>query len=114
MCLLSPTALRKQENTDRPLSFPDSTGMPWWRGRDQLWPSAFLPKGGSCGGLRDDSHLFLGKCGKTWRRQAFNDKKYETSVGEVATTKDYGSLENLVRGLLKGAGLNYSLSHLGS
>jgi hypothetical protein len=57
--------------------------------------------------------LFLGKCEKTWRRQAFNDKKYDASVGDVVTTKDYGSLENLVRGLLKDAGLNYGLIHLG-
>jgi len=41
------------------------------------------------------------------------DKKYKTSSGEIVTTKVCGSLENLVRELLKGAGLNYGSSHSG-
>lgn len=41
------------------------------------------------------------------------DKKYKTSSGEAVTTKVCGSLENLVRELLKGAGLNYGSSHSG-
>jgi len=82
--------------------------------RDQrVTEGAFLSEDGSYGGLRDDSHLFLGRRGKTWRRLAFNDKKYKTSAGEVVTTKVCGSLENLVRDLLKGAGLNYGSSHSG-
>ena len=82
--------------------------------RDQrVAEGAFLSEDGSYGGLRGDSHLFLGKRGNTWRRLAFNDKKYKTSAGEVVTTKVCGSLENLVRGLLKGAGLNYGSSHSG-
>lgn len=74
---------------------------------------AFTSKDGSYGGLDGDSYLFLGRRGKTWRRLAFNDKKYKTGSGEVVTTKVCGSLENLVRELLKGAGLNYGSSHSG-
>lgn len=73
--------------------------------RDQrVAEGAFTPQDDSYGGLDGDSYLFLGRRGKTWRRLAFN-KKYKTSSGEVVTTKVCGSLENLVRELLKGAGL---------
>lgn len=73
--------------------------------RDQrVAQGAFTPQDDSYGGLDGDSYLFLGRRGKTWRRLAFN-KKYKTSSGEVVTTKVCGSLENLVRELLKGAGL---------
>ena len=82
--------------------------------RDQrVAERAFLSQDGSYGGLDPDSDLILGRRGKSWRRLAFNDKKYATSTGEVVTTKVCGSLENLVRELLKGAGLNYGSSHSG-
>lgn len=71
--------------------------------RDQrLREKAFLSEDGSYGGLSGDSPLILGKRGKTWTRLAFNDKKYRTEDGEIATTKVCGSLENLVRDLFKG------------
>jgi integrase len=73
----------------------------------------FISQDDCYGGLDPDSELILGKRGKTWRRLAFNDKKYKTGTGEVVTTKVCGSLENLVRELLKGAGLNYGSSHSG-
>lgn len=79
----------------------------------RLDEGAFLSDDGSYGGLRGDSHLFLGKRGRTWRRLSFNDKKYKTKAGEIVTTKVCGSLENLVRDLLKGAGLIYGSSHSG-
>lgn len=41
------------------------------------------------------------------------DKKYKTGSGEVVTTKVCGSLENLVRELLKGSGLIHGSSHSG-
>lgn len=82
--------------------------------RDQrVAEGAFLSQDGSYGGLDPDSDLILGRRGKTWRRLAFNDKKYKTGAGETVTTKVCGSLENLVRELLKGAGLNYGSSHSG-
>jgi integrase len=82
--------------------------------RDQrVAEGAFISKDGSYGGLEPESDLILGRRGKTWRRLAFNDKKYKTGTGEIVTTKVCGSLENLVRELLKGAGLNYGSSHSG-
>jgi len=44
---------------------------------------------------------------------SYSCEKYKTSSGEAVTTKVCGSLENLVRELLKGAGLNYGSSHSG-
>lgn len=83
-----------------------------WRGQ-RVAENAFLSADGSYGGLQGDSPLVLGKRGKTWRKLAFNDKKYRNKAGEVLTTKVCGSLENLVRDLFKGAGLIYGSSHSG-
>lgn len=82
--------------------------------RDQrVSEGAFLSEDGSYGDLCGDSYLFLGKRGRTWRRLAFDDKKYKTGTGEIVTTKVCGSLENLVRELFKGSGLIYGSSHSG-
>jgi integrase len=75
--------------------------------------NAFLSKDGTYGGLQGDSYFILGKRGKTWRRLAFNDKKYRTADGRTVSTKVCGSLENLVRALFTGAGLNAGSSHSG-
>lgn len=83
-----------------------------WR-EQRVDEGAFTSKDGLYGGLDGSSYLFLGKRGKTWRRLAFNDKKYKIASGGTAATKVCGSLENLVRELLKGAGLNYGSSHSG-
>jgi integrase len=83
-----------------------------WR-EQRVAVGAFTSKDGSYGGLDGESYLILGRRGKMWRRLAFNDKKYKTGSGEVVTTKVCGSLENLVRELLKGAGLIYGSSHSG-
>lgn len=82
--------------------------------RDQrVADDAFISQDGSYGGLDPNSELILGRRGKRWQRLAFNDKAYKTKAGEIVTTKVCGSLENLVRELLKGAGLNYGSSHSG-
>jgi len=75
--------------------------------------SAMLSDDGTFGGIRGDSPLILSKSGKVWRKLAFNDKKYKDKDGNTKTTKVCGSLENLVRKLLKGSGLQHGSSHSG-
>lgn len=86
--------------------------MDAWR-EQRLKENAMLSDDGSFGGMRGDSPLILSRSGKVWRSLAFNDKKYTDKEGNVRTTKVCGSLENLVRELLKGAGLQHGSSHSG-
>ena len=63
------------------------------------------------GGLSADSPLFLSKKG-TWRKFAFNLKRYKTRSGEKEVLV-CSSLENLMREILKGAGIEGGSSHSG-
>lgn len=85
--------------------------------RDQrINERAMVNEGGSYGGLCGDSPLFLSKKG-SWRKFAFNNKKYKklnTNGKEVEVeTKVCSSLENLMREILKGAGIQGGSSHSG-
>ena len=82
--------------------------------RDQrLADRVMLSSDGSYGGLAPDSPLFLALKGKSWRKLAFNPKKYPDSEGNIKTTMVCGSLENLVRELIKRAGADAGSSHSG-
>ncbi len=81
-----------------------------WRNH-RLAEAAILSKDGSYGGLRGDSPLFLSKKG-TWRKFAFNVKKYNTNDG-VKETMVCASLENSVREIIKRAGIQGGSSHSG-
>ncbi|MEL0638746.1 site-specific integrase [Marinomonas sp. TI.3.20] len=70
---------------------------------------AILSDDGSYGGLRADSPLFLSKKGG-WRKFAMNVKKYQTKNGEKETMV-CSSLENLMRDIFKGAGIEAGSSH---
>lgn len=70
-----------------------------------------VSKDGSFGGLSGDSPLFLSKKG-TWRKFAFNIKRYQTKKG-IKEIKVCSSLENLIRDILKGAGVQGGSSHSG-
>ena len=72
---------------------------------------AMLSDDGSYGGLYGDSPLFLSKKG-TWRKFAFNVKRYQTEDGEKETLV-CSSLENLMREIFKGAGIQGGSSHSG-
>lgn len=72
---------------------------------------AMLSDDGSYGGLYGDSPLFLSKKG-TWRKFAFNVKRYKTEDGEKETLV-CSSLENLMREIFKGAGIQGGSSHSG-
>jgi len=54
---------------------------------------------------------FYLKKGKRWRKLSFNPKEYPDADGNIKTTMVCGSMENLVRDLLKGAGLHKGSSH---
>jgi len=82
----------------------------YWR-RQRIEESAMLASDGSYGNISGQSPLFLSKKG-TWRKFAFNKKCYETKSG----TKEVlvcSSLENLMRDILKGAGIQGGSSHSG-
>ena len=64
---------------------------------------AMVSDDGSYGGLRGDSPLFLSKKG-AWRKFAFNAKRYVLVCS---------SLENLMRDIMKGAGIQGGSSHSG-
>jgi integrase len=66
---------------------------------------------GSYGGLSGESPLFLSKKG-SWRKFALNTKRYKTKNGmkEILVCS---SLENLIRDILKGAGVQGGSSHSG-
>jgi len=81
-----------------------------WKGQ-RLAERALLSDDGTYGGLRGDSHVFLSKKG-TWRKFAFNVKKYTTEAGEKETLV-CSSLENLVRDITKKAGFQGASSHSG-
>ena len=83
-------------------------GIETWR-ELRLSEGAMISDDDSYGGLRGDSPLFLSKKG-TWRKFAFNVKRYKTKAG----TKEIlvcSSLENLMREILKGAGVQGGSSH---
>ena len=81
-----------------------------WR-QQRLDEKAMLSDDGSYGGLRGDSPLFLSKK-KGWRKFAMNAKRYETKDG-ITETLVCSSLENLLRKLLKEAGIQGGSSHSG-
>lgn len=72
---------------------------------------AMLSEDRSFGGLSGESPLFLSKKG-TWRKFAFNTKRYNTEDGEKEILV-CSSLENLMREILKGAGVQGGSSHSG-
>lgn len=77
---------------------------------------AMLSDDGSYGNLQGDSPLFLSNKGKSWRKFAFNTKKYKVLEDGKKVTKETlvcSSLENLARDILKGAGFQTSSSHSG-
>ena len=73
---------------------------------------AMLSDDGSYGNLRGDSPLFLSKKGM-WRKFAFNAKRYKTKNGEQKEVLVCSSLENLMRDIMKGAGIQGGSSHSG-
>lgn len=79
----------------------------------RLADRVMLSSDGSYGGLAPDSPVFLALKGKSWRKLAFNPKKYPDAEGNVKTTMVCGSLENLVRELIKRAGVEAGSSHSG-
>lgn len=79
----------------------------------RLSEKGFISSDGSYGGLSGDSYFIVTKHGKNWRELAFNDKEYELKSGEKKVARVCSSLENLVRDLLKGAGLQHGSSHSG-
>lgn len=82
--------------------------------RDQrLNDRVMLSNDGSYGGLAPESPVFLSLKGKSWRKLAFNPKKYPDAEGNINTTMVCGSLENLVRELIKRAGIEGGSSHSG-
>jgi len=82
--------------------------------KDQrLEDRVMLSRDGSFGGLNPESSIFLSKKGKTWRKFSFNPKKYRDSGGNIKTTMVCGSLENLAREIIKGAGVHGGSSHSG-
>lgn len=86
-----------------------------WR-EQRIDDKAMLSDDGSYGGLRADSPLFLSKKG-SWRKFAFNNKKYKRLDVDGKTveaeTKVCSSLENLMRDIMKGAGIQGGSSHSG-
>lgn len=81
-----------------------------WRAQ-RIKEKAMLSDDDTYGGLRGDSPLFLSKKG-TWRKFAFNPKKYKTKDG-IKETMVCASLENTVRGIIKSAGVQGGSSHSG-
>lgn len=82
--------------------------------RDQrLADRVMLSSDGTYGGLALDSPVFLALKGKSWRKLAFNPKRYPDTDGNTKTTMVCGSLENLVRELIKRAGVEAGSSHSG-
>jgi len=77
----------------------------------RLDDNAMISEDGSYGGLSGESPLFLSKKG-SWRKFAFNVKRYKTKDG-VKEILVCSSLENLIRGILKGAGIRGGSSHSG-
>lgn len=81
-----------------------------WR-EHRVVERAMISDDGSYGGLSGDSPLFLSKKG-TWRKFAFNTKRYKTSEG-VKEILVCSSLENMMREILKGSGIQGGSSHSG-
>ena len=79
----------------------------------RLRDRVMLSDDGTFGGLAPDSPVFLSLKGKTWRKLAFNPKKYPDAAGNIKTTMVCGSLENLARNLIKQAGVHGGTSHSG-
>lgn len=81
-----------------------------WR-RHRISEKAIASDGGSYGGLKGDSPLFLSKKG-AWRKFAFNVKKYKTKNG-IKETLVCASLENTIREIIKSSGIQGGSSHSG-
>lgn len=81
-----------------------------WR-KQRVDEKAMLSSDGKYGGLAGESPLFLSKKG-TWRKFAFNVKRYAAAGGTKETTV-CSSLENLMREILKGSGIQGGSSHSG-
>jgi len=79
--------------------------------QQRLNENAMLSKDNLYGGLNGNSPVFLSKKGM-WRNFAFNTKKYKTKNG-IKETLVCSSLENLIRDLIKSAGVQGGSSHLG-
>jgi len=86
----------------------ESLGL--WK-QQRLDESAMCSTDGSYGGLDGDSPLFLSKKG-AWRSFSFSPKAYKTKEG-IKTTMVCASVENLVRDLIKSAGIQGGSSHSG-
>ncbi len=84
-----------------------------WK-EQRLIERAMLSDDDKYNGLLKDSPLFLSKKGNSWRKFAFNTKKYCVKEEGRTVTKETlicSSLENLVRGILKSSGLHGGSSH---
>lgn len=68
---------------------------------------------GSYGGSHPQSPLFLVKVGTSWRNYSFAPKKYVDKDGIERSTMVCRTIENMVRDLVKSAGLHYGSSHSG-
>ena len=80
--------------------------------KQRIADKAFLSDDGSYGGLQGDSSVFLSKKG-SWRKFAFNFKKYKLKDGTVAETLVCASLENTIREIFKSSGFEGGSSHSG-
>jgi len=81
----------------------------------RLGDNGMLADDGTYGGLDGDSPLFLSKK-SGWRKFAFNKKKYTIKVNDknvITETEVCSSLENLMREIFKGAGIQGGSSHSG-
>jgi len=83
----------------------------WLRQRQE--ESIRTSENASYGGLNPKSPLFLVKIGKSWRNYSFGPKKYIDKDGVERSAMVCRSIENMVRALLKSAGLHYGSSHSG-
>lgn len=81
-----------------------------WR-QHRITDKAIISEDGYFGGLKGDSPLFLSRKG-SWRKFAFNVKKYKTKSG-IKKTLVCASLENTVREIIKSAGIQGGSSHSG-
>jgi len=82
----------------------------FWR-QHRVSENAMISEDVLFGGLSGESPLFLSKKG-SWRKFAFNTKKYKTKDG-IKETLVCASLENTIREIIKSAGIQGGSSHSG-
>jgi integrase/recombinase XerD len=85
-----------------------------WR-KQRLSDNGMLADDRVYGGLRGDSPLFFSKK-SGWRKFALNSKKYKVIIDDKKVIKETlvcNSLENLMKDILKGAGIQGGFSHSG-